>query len=166
VDTSKFQSKSAKSVKARIGNIRALLKEDMDLPAFWTYLKRALAGGGMAAGSLTPEELAAVKTLEENKYDTWEWNFGKSPKYNMTNKRRFDGGSLEPKIAVEKGQITDAVFYGDFLAVCPLDEVTEALRGCAFRREDVAAVLERFELKNYFGTISEEEILETIFHVD
>lgn len=166
VDPTKFQSKSAQSVRSRIGNIREFLKEDMDLPAFWDYLKKALAGSGLVQGSLTPEELARVEELKRTKYDTWEWNFGKSPRYNMTNKRKWDGGILEPRLEVEKGLITNAVFYGDFLAVCPMDELTDALRGCAFRREDVAAVLDRFPLREYFGSITRDEILDTLFYVD
>ena len=47
VDPEKFRSKSTKSVRARIGNIRDFLPVDMDLPAFWTYLKDALSGGGL-----------------------------------------------------------------------------------------------------------------------
>ena len=165
VDPNKFQSKSAKSVRSRIGNIREFLKEDMDLPAFWEYLKRSLSGGGLTEGSLTTEELAAVEELKRAKYDTWEWNFGRSPKYNMTNKRKWDGGILEPRVDVEKGVIQSIVFYGDFLAECAMDEITQALRGCAFRREDVAAVLERFDLRSYFGGISEDEILDTLFYI-
>lgn len=166
VDPTKFQSKSAQSVRSRIGNIREFLKEDMDLPAFWDYLKKTLAGSGLVQGSLSSEELARVEELKRTKYDTWEWNFGRSPRYNMTNKRKWDGGILEPRLEVEKGFITNAVFYGDFLAVCPMDELTAALRGCAFRREDVAAVLDRFPLREYFGAITRDEILDTLFYVD
>ena len=88
VDPAKFQSKSSKSVRSRVGNIRAFLKEDMDLPAFWSYLKEALAGDGLMPDSLTREELAAVEKLRQEKYATWEWTFGRSPKYSMTNRRR------------------------------------------------------------------------------
>jgi len=165
VDPDKFQSKSAKSVRSRIGNIREFLKEDMELPAFWEYLKQTLAGSGLTEGTLTTEELAAVEALKRTKYDTWEWNFGRSPKYNMTNKRKWDGGILEPCVDVEKGVIKNIVFYGDFLAVCAMDEISQALRGCAFRRENVAAVLERFALDSYFGGIREDEILDTLFYV-
>lgn len=165
VDPSKFQSKSSKSVRSRIGNIRDFLREDMDLPTFWEYLKQTLSGGGLTESSLTAEELAAVEELKRTKYDTWEWNFGRSPKYNMTNQRKWEGGILEPCVDVEKGVIRNLVFYGDFLAVCAMDEVTQALRGCAFRRADVAAVLERFDLTHYFGGISQDEILDTLFYV-
>ena len=51
VDPEKFRSKSAKSVRSRIGNIREFLSTDMDLPAFWEYLKTALAGDGLVAGT-------------------------------------------------------------------------------------------------------------------
>lgn len=164
-DPAKFQSKSAKSVRSRVGNIRAALPRDMDLGAFWAYLKEALSGGGMVPGSLTAEERSAVEELKRTKYDTWQWNYGRSPQYDLANRRRFEGGGLEVRVQVREGRITGVVFYGDFLARAPLDGLTAALEGCEFRREAVAAVLERFPLADLFGTITEEEVLETMFYV-
>lgn len=165
VDPTKFQSKSSKSVRSRIGNIREFLPQDMDMAAFWEYLKTALASGGMVVSTaLTAEELAAVETLKATKYDTWEWNFGRSPKYDLVNKNRFEGGGLEVRIAVEKGHIADIVFYGDFLAISPLGELTAALKDCLFRREDVAEVLDRFPMGELFGGITRDEVLDTIFY--
>lgn len=163
-DPAKFQSKSSKSVRSRVGNIRAFLKEDMDLPAFWAYLKEALAGDGLTEDHLTAEELAEAEQLRREKYASWEWTYGRSPKYSMTNRRRWNGGTLEPHLEVEKGRITGMVFYGDFLSLHSLEAVTEALTGCPFRREDVGAVLDRFPLEQYFGTITRDEILDTLFY--
>ena len=163
-DPVKFQSKSAKSVRSRIGNIRPQLPREMELPDFWKYLKTALSAGGFVTGELEEEELAAVRQLKESKYDTWEWNFGRSPKFDLTNKRRFSGGTLEAGLRVEGGYIKEAVFYGDFLSLTSLTPLTEALAGCAFREEDVGAVLDRFPLREMFGGIERAEILETIFH--
>ena len=162
-DPLKFQSKSAKSVRSRIGNIRPMLKKDMTLREFWDYLKGALAAGGLEDAALTEEELAEVRRLKETKYDTWEWNFGASPRYGLENRRKWDGGILEVRLAVEQGHIAHVVFYGDFLALCPLDGLRQALCGVPFRREDVAAVLDRFPLERCFGGIAREEILDTIF---
>lgn len=119
----------------------------------------------MTAGSLTAEELSAVEELKRTKYDTWEWNYGRSPQYDLINKRRFEGGGLEVRVQVKEGRITGIVFYGDFLAVAPLDGLTAALEGCAFRREAVEEVLDRFSLGELFGGIAKEEILETMFYV-
>lgn len=165
VDPEKFHSKSAKSVRSRVGNIRDFLKEDMDLPAFWTYLKETLAGSGMTEAVLSDAELQEIQRLKREKYDTWEWNFGRSPAYDMRNKRYWDGGGLEVRATVRKGRICDIVFYGDFLGISPLDAVTDALRDCPFRAEDVGAVLDRFSLPVYFGSIRKSEILATMFYL-
>lgn len=83
-DPAKFESKSTQSVRSRVGNIRSFLKKDMDLPAFWQYLKDAFGGEGLETGTLTAEELAAVQALKERKYDTWEWTYGRSPRFTFT----------------------------------------------------------------------------------
>lgn len=124
-----------------------------------------IRGAGFTGGEQTPEELEGVEALKREKYDTWEWNFGRSPRYDMVNKRYWDGGGLEVRVSVKDGRLTDVCFQGDFLSRCSLDPLAEALRGVPFRREDVAGVLARFPLRDFFGGISEEEILETMFHV-
>ncbi len=69
----KFRSKSAKSVRSRVGNIRDALPEDMDLPAFWAYLKGAFAKDGLQEETLSLEETAALEELKRSKYDSWAW---------------------------------------------------------------------------------------------
>lgn len=162
-DPLKFQSKSTKSVRSRIGNIRPMLKEDMTLAEFWAYLKKALAAGGLEEEHLGEEEQREVLALKERKYDTYEWNFGASPAYGMKNRCKWDGGILEVRMAVDRGRIRDVVFYGDFLSLRSLTPVTQALCGLPFRREEVAAALAEVPIQQYFGGITREEILKTIF---
>lgn len=77
---------------------------------------------------------------------------------NMENKRYWDGGTLEVRASVENGRFTRISFWGDFMSRCPMDELTEALRGCLFRKAEVTAVLDRYPLTNYFGTITKDDI--------
>ena len=160
VDPTKFQSKASKSVRSRIGNIREFLPKDMDLPAFWEYLKQFFAGSGIVNDSLSAEELAAVEKLKTEKYDTWEWNYGRSPKYNVHNKQRYEAGGVEFQAEVAGSVIQEIA------SVCALTPLTDALKGCPFRREDVAAVLEQADLRSMFGGITKEELLDLMFHID
>ena len=163
VDPEKFRSKSTKSVRSRIGNIRSFLKQDMDMSAFWAYLKDTLAGSGMVFDALTDQELAQVDALKAEKYDTWEWNYGRSPRFDMTAKRYWDGGCLEVGVSVSRGLITDVIFHGDFLSVSSLEPLTKALLGTPFRREEVCRVLERYPVADLFGGITREQVLDTLF---
>lgn len=165
VDPSKFQSKGAKSVQSRIGNIREYLKEDMELADFWAYLKKNLSRDGAEPLTLSAEEMQAIAQLKKEKYDTWEWNFGRSPQYTMSNKNRFDGGILEVRVSVEKGMVSEITFFGDFLSLRDLSPLCDALQGVPFRQEDFAEILQRYPLHEYFGSITLEEILYTLFDV-
>ena len=161
-DPTKFQSKSVKSVRSRIGNIRSELAHDMTLEEFWTYLKTALAREGIQPTALTQEELAQVQALKAEKYDTWQWNFGRSPKYQLCNKKRFPGGLLELHLSVENGHYTDVQILGDFLSLTAPEPLAQALVGCPCQPDAVGAVLDRFPLPQILGGITKEQFLETI----
>ena len=88
-DPTKFQSKSVKSVRSRVGNIRKFLKQDMDIRSFWQYLKIQITGSHAILPSLSDADLSEIQKLKEAKYDTWDWNYGKSPKFEIQNKKRW-----------------------------------------------------------------------------
>ncbi len=161
-DSTKFQSKSIKSVRSRVGNIRTALPCDMELTAFWNYLKNALARDGLVPTALTACELTDVQALKQEKYDTWQWNFGNSPKYALTSKKRFPGGLLELHLSVAGGNIAALEILGDFLSLLPTTPLTEALVGCPYRADAIAAVLAQFDLAPYLGGITLDNFLETV----
>ena len=141
-DPTKFQSKSVKSVRSRVGNIRQFLTQDMDLSCFWQYLKTNLTGNGAVLPSLSETDLSEIQKLKQEKYDTWDWNYGKSPKFEIQNKQRWSGGLLDIRMTVSAGRISDLRIYGDFLALECITPLEEALIGCAFQKEALTQALE------------------------
>ena len=162
-DPAKFTSKSAKSVRSRIGNIRSFLPEDMELREFWDRLLGELSADGLYRASLTEGELAQISAAADEKYRSWEWTYGHSPEYSYKNKMRFAGGTLETELLVESGAIENARFIGDFMAVTDISPASEALRGVRYRREDVKKALEGLDIRAMFGEISMENILDDMF---
>lgn len=163
-DPTKFQSKSVKSVRSRVGNIRSHLEHDMDMTAFWNYLKTALTEDGIIPAALTEDELRQVAALKADKYDMWQWNFGSSPKFGTTIRHRFSAGLLEIHLSVVNGKIGSLKIYGDFLALTPIEELIHALTGCFYRRDAIDAVLCQFNLSDCLGGITKEEFLATIMN--
>ncbi len=161
-DPTKFQSKSVKSVRSRVGNIRSHLEADMTLEAFWNYLKVALVQGGIIPTALTDAELAQVEALKRAKYDTWQWNFGKSPKYQLCSKKRFPGGLLELHLSVDSGKITAMEILGDFLSLVSPEPLAQALISCPYQKDAISSVLDRFDLSQLLGSITRAQFLETI----
>lgn len=160
-DPSKFESKGVKSVRSRVGNIRANLTKDMDIQAFWRYLEKSLADS-LVFSSLTEQEILEVQKRKAEKYDTWEWNYGKSPAYALRNKRRFPGGMLEVNLSVAGGKIAGIKLYGDFLAVQPVDILEKGLIGCPCKEDCLADTLKQLPVADCLGAITGKELTELI----
>ena len=122
-----------------------------------------LSQRGMTREHLTEEELKTIAGLADEKYRSWEWNWGKCPQYSYSNKKRFPGGTVEVHADVQAGRIRDLIFYGDYLAATDQKPLLQALRGQLFERSGCAAILDRFCLQDMFGEISKEEILSLMF---
>ena len=56
--------------------------------------------------------MTKIKQLSNEKYRTWEWNYGKNPKYNFEREEKFEKGFIQIKFDV-KGRIEHEIF-GDF----------------------------------------------------
>lgn len=162
-DAGKYSSKSSKSVRSRVGQLKDFLPEGMTLPMFWNGLKTALAEE-VVPETLREEELAAVAALAREKYGSWDWNFGRTPSFDFRSRRRFPGGLLDVQLRTERGCIAAIRFYGDFLSSRSLDELEAALVGCPYRRDAVEAALQRFPLHEYFGAIAPTELFSTIMN--
>ena len=165
-DPAKFTSKSAKSVRSRVGNLRDYLPEGIDLPRFWKLLLHELTRDGLIRESLSPDELQEVRRLADEKYRSWDWTYGHSPDSQYHSRRRFPGGTLEVYMDLHTGRIEDISFFGDFMATAPLDGLTEALRGVRLDAESLTEVLDRFDLPSLFGGIRKEEVLFLLLNED
>ncbi|MBE6934835.1 MAG: lipoate--protein ligase [Ruminococcaceae bacterium] len=163
-DPTKFQSKSVQSVRSRVSNIRSALESDMDMAAFWAYLRESFTRSGMIPLSLSPAELSRVEALKTEKYDTWEWNFGRSPKYEICFKRRHGGGLLELHLSVSAGNITALKVMGDFLALTELAPLEEALAGCPYREDAIRSALAPLPFSQLLGSITQDEFITTLLN--
>lgn len=158
-DPAKFRSKSAKSVRSRVGNLRDFLPPGTELEQFRRRLLQELTRDGLIPEALDEEELAEVRRLAEEKYRSWDWTYGRSPDCAYRSRARFPGGTLEVRMDLRQGRIGEIAFFGDFMATAPLDGLCEALRGTRLEEREISAVLARFPLPALFGGIREEELL-------
>lgn len=161
----KFISKSAKSVRARIGNIQDYVQDkSMNLESFRTRLIDALTESREVRPIvLTPEEEAEILKLRDERYRSWEWTYGKSPAYALHTAARFPGGRLEVQADVQNGVIQDIRFIGDFLALTEIDPAQDALKSVRFEREDVRRALAPLSIDKLFGAVTLEDILTLLF---
>ncbi len=166
VDSAKITSKGVASIRSRVANIKAHLPAGQfeDIHAFWQALLQAFSEQEpVTPFELTPEMLAEVEALQKEKYQSWEWNFGRAPAFQYQNSCRFPNGKLEIQVNVKKGVIQECKLSGDFMGMADLEPLENALAGIKYHPEDVRAALEGLKLPFYLGGIDTEEFLQCLF---
>lgn len=168
VKMSKIKSKGHKSAKSRVANISEFLDEKMDIDTFRSKVLEGLYEDrdDFETYHLTDEEWEAVHKLKEEKYDQWDWNYGKSPKFNIQREKRFEVGEIDLRIFVEKGKIKDFTIYGDFFGRKPVADIEDKLKGLRYREDDIRGVLDAMDLTPYFGDIDKEAFIKLVYGAD
>ncbi len=112
---------------------------------------------------MSEDEINAIQKLVDEKYTTWEWIYGNSPKYNYDNTKRYTGGTVEFNMEVDKGFIKAIRIYGDFFGERDVNELEIALTGVKHSEADIIKALEGFEIGKYIANVTLEDILSGLF---
>ena len=111
---------------------------------------------------LSEKELEEIKQIRDSTFGTWDWNYGKSPEYNVRRGTKFTSGKVEIFANVVESKIQDIKIYGDFFGIEDVAAVEDVLRGVKYEREDVLEALETIDISRYFAGISRQEIAEAV----
>ena len=160
-DEEKIRSKGIRSISSRVANISQLLGRRIASSEMFSLIECEVKRLYNAKNyDLSEKEIEYVEKLAESKYRTWEWNFGYSPKYSFEKKMRFDGGCISTCMDVCEGKIVSVKIYGDFFGIKDVSDVENALCGIYHRESDICETLKMFDLNDYFGKISKEELVQ------
>ncbi len=165
VNAEKYVSKATKSIRSRVANISEFLKEPLTIGQFRESLLESIfeGGNGVQNYELTEEDWAAVRKLADERYRSWEWNYGRSPKFNMQQRKRIEGaGTFDVRLNVEDGLIKEAAIYGDFFGRGDSSEVAQKLVGARYDAAALDAISSELDLTYYFGPITKEQWLELL----
>ncbi|HDK7160686.1 TPA: lipoate--protein ligase [Clostridium botulinum] len=161
VDNDKILSKGIESIKSRVTNIKEHVKEDISMEKFKEILIEKIFiwnKNSLKEYNLTNDHINDIEKLMEEKYMTWQWNYGHSPEFNYRNSKRFQGGKLEVLLNIVEGHINECKIYGDFLGLMDVSEIEKRIIGIKYGEEYIDEFLREIDIKKYFGTLCFDEI--------
>ena len=165
VDPSKFKDKAVKSVRSRVTNIIEHLAEPISIAAFEKSIYDYVLKSDQEAEfyEFTSQDIENINELVKTKYNTWEWNFAYSPKYNFNKSTRSNGGSLEFNMDVKDGLINKLKITGDFFSNRDINDIEELLIGKLHNKEAIETALKQIDFKEYFRNITIDEFIIGLF---
>lgn len=164
VSADKIQSKGTKSVRSHVTNIREHLPEDMRLSDFKDALVHTMEKDhGLTPWQFTEENKKEIQELCDRKYSTWEWNFGRSPAFDIRKERRIEGcGIIQISMKVEKGIIQDIAIHGDYFGSGDMINIEKLIVGCAAEKSSLQKALSVVDINYYFKNLTPEQFTDII----
>ncbi|MCR8930196.1 lipoate--protein ligase [Priestia megaterium] len=165
VKKDKIESKGIKSIRNRVANISEFLEQKVTVEEFREMLVRYIFDGeeNITEYKLTEKDWETIHQISKERYQSWDWNYGKSPKFNLQHSHRFPVGQIDVRLEVNKGKIDACTIYGDFFGVGDVQEVQEKLTGVRYEKASIEQALEDIDIPHYFGNITKEEFVELIY---
>ena len=137
VDPDKMVSKGIKSVRSRVCNLNEYLP-GMPVTGFRDLLQNTLCP---ETAEFSEAQRAGIERLRDEKYSTWEWNYGRSGQYGKNVKKRFPFGTVSLSYNSDRGRLTDVRFEGDFFGVLPVSGLEESLKGVRLEHGELMRAL-------------------------
>jgi lipoate-protein ligase A len=161
VKIDKIESKGIKSTRSRVANITEFLKDNISIDEFQEIITESIFGGkeNVIEQEITGDDWEQVYKLSNAKYRTWEWNYGRSPEFNIQKIKRFPFGQIDTRIFVKEGKIEEIKIFGDYLGYGETEDIEGMLKKRNYREEDLKNVLKNIDLKFYFGDIGMEDFV-------
>ena len=165
VKEDKIKSKGIKSIRSRVANISEFLAEPLTMEEFRQKLLEHIFGGleNVQQYEWTDEDWKKIMEISEQRYQQWDWNYGKSPKFNIQHSHRFPVGQIDVRLEVAKGKIEECKIFGDFFGVGEVEEIEKRLVGVKFSKADLAEAMKDVNVSHYFGNITTEDFVNLLY---
>lgn len=138
----KYESKAVQSNRSPVANILQFLKTPMTTGDFIQFLLDfQLENSETQFYDLNESDTQTIEKLATEKFSTWDWIFGYSPKYSFKNEVKIEGKLLKVEFQVEKGIITETEISGDYFTDVEAQNIKSKIVGKMHNFEYLSSVL-------------------------
>lgn len=166
----KIESKGIKSIRSRVTNIKPFLADSHQQMSTKDFRKEILLKifeveneSEVKEYKLTKEDWEKINAISDELYRNWDWNYGRSPEFDIVKRHRFPVGSIEAKMNVSGGKIQEIRLFGDFFGLGELSDVEEILTGVQYTKEAIEQAVKQVDVKKYFGNIETKDLVELLY---
>ncbi len=135
----KLQAKGVNSVRSRVCNLSAV-EPRVTVPQMMDAMMEAFTAAYGTCVRIEEEALdrAAIDALNA-RYASWDWRFGKTPRFDAVLSNKFNWGEIELLLKCRHGRVECCTAYSDAMDAALPQRLERALKNAPFSPEALAA---------------------------
>ena len=123
-----FCSKGTQSAICAVTNLRPYLREDCEIVTFARQLAQKILPPGAKTVRLTQAQLADVRRLAAELYQSWDGTWGKTPAFTYEKTAEFTGRPIRVRYEARHGLIRNAAVQSDAIDAARASALLEGAR--------------------------------------
>jgi lipoate-protein ligase A len=141
-NVSNFHDKAIKSNRSTVANIIDHLDKKISIENFKNSIRDYMFSTipDIANYKLKTDDINAIHTLADEKYKSWQWNYGYSPKYNFKQSITISEKKIYIEIEVKGGIIQKIEFKGNRSIVNQLNSMKKCYIGKKHDKEELIQI--------------------------
>ena len=161
----KYIDKSIKSVRSKVTNISDYLSYPISMDEFSLLLFQKIFAISINAvlEPITDSENESINQILKQKFETWEWIFGYSPKYIFKNKFTLLNRIVEFQLLVEKGIIRNVNSNIDQIENLVYHHASEVLLNVKHDYQKITELLTNHSVIKNHSEFNVSEFCENLF---
>jgi lipoate-protein ligase A len=165
INRAKYNDKAVRSIPKPVTNISEHLKTSLSIEEFTQKIMEHVLStyADAVLYEFSKEDLSAIQKIRDEKYATWEWNFGRSPNYSLRKEIKTEMGAMEMNLEVEKGIIKKIKIHGDFLNQKDIAQMETALVNIPHEESAIRKIFNQYPAEEYFNGISASDLSNAMF---
>ena len=149
-------SNAVQSVRSVVMNLREVLPAEMDMHGLREAILRGVFGGKeIPTYTLTEADWESIHQLVAERYETWEWNIGRSPKFSIEKSGMVGHVRFHANITIDKGCIQTLDITSERPNEPLIAQLKMLLLGVRYDKEILRAALRSF--------VEREQLVELFF---
>ena len=140
----RYKDKAVKSVRSKVTNISQHLSSDLDVLEFRDRIMSHILASWKESKrySYSKKDFDEITRLKEERFSTWEWNYGYSPKYKFSKKIKIQQGIIGVEMNITSGIIDELFIECDFLRRTEIASLEQLLLKCRHDPEYIGKQLD------------------------
>ena len=159
-----YRDKAVKSIRSSVANISEFLQDEIHILEFRDMIFQHILNSftGAKEYGLTEDDQHSIRRLVKEKYATWKWNFGYSPRYQFQHDLRLGGKKLAVHLLVERGIISEINLI-DQETKESLDAIEKQLTGLYHDEEVIKDKLHSFDIHPDLPGVDKMDLIKGFF---
>lgn len=165
VKVGEYSDKAVQSVRSKVTNIAPYLSKNTTLNFLRDRLMQFMFEKYEHAIDyvLNDKELHEIDRLKAEKYATWDWIFGYSPKYVLKKVLKISNVQLDAELTIKKGQIIAVNFSGISKDNHEIQAISECLLGSRHHKDELLNKLLQNAVCQQIKSFSAKDIINQLF---